>query len=90
MEHIFAYRGYFVAAYTQRAGDGFYVGRAAICVQRPPSAARADGVERVSSIGLYRDEAKALGAAEFQAREVLDSMQPNWEPFTAPGMMRGN
>ncbi|MBI5276987.1 MAG: hypothetical protein HY854_11040 [Burkholderiales bacterium] len=85
MEHIFAYRGYFVAAFTQSTGDGRFIGHARICIQRPDSASGADGVERLSSVGAYEDETRALTAAEFQARQLLDGLQPNWEPFTAPG-----
>jgi hypothetical protein len=85
VEHIFAYRGYFVAAFTQPAGDGRYIGHARICIQRPESAAAASGIEKLSSVGAYADEGRALTAAEFQARQLLDGLQPNWEPFTAPG-----
>ena len=87
VERIFAYRGYFVATSTQPAGDGRFIGLARICIERPEHAADAVAIEKLSSVGAYPDEARALGAAEFQAKQVLDGLQPNWEPFTAPGSL---
>ena len=87
MERIFAYRGYFVAAWTQHVGEGSFIGLARICIERPERAADAMAMEKLSSVGTYEDEARALGAAEFQARQLLDGLQPNWEPFTTPGSL---
>lgn len=87
MESIFAFKGYYVAAYTVAVGPGQYIGQAGICVDRPARADRAVAAERVSTIGTYTDEAKALSAAEFQARQLIEGLQPNWDPFTAPGSL---
>jgi hypothetical protein len=85
MDKLFAFQGYYVAAYTQRVGDGLYIGHAKISVERPRDPATSEALEQVSSVGSYADELRALQAAEFQARQVIDSLQPNWAPFTAPG-----
>lgn len=87
MESIFAFKGYYVAAYTRTVSPGQFIGRATICVDRPTRAEWATGEERVTTVGTYADEAKALHAAEFQARQLIDGLQPNWDPFTGPGSL---
>jgi hypothetical protein len=87
MQKVFAFRGYYVAVYTRPAAGSRYVGHAAICVEHPEDPEHANALERVASVGSYTDEERALQAAEFQARSVIDGLQPNWAPFTAPGAL---
>lgn len=87
METIFAFKGFYVAAYTRSVGPGQFIGHANICVDRPARAEWAQPAERVTTIGTYEEESKALHAAEFQARQLIDGLQPNWAPFTAPGSL---
>jgi hypothetical protein len=84
---VHAYKGYFVGSYCVASGDGRFVGRAQICTHRPSSQARAKPVEQVQSVGAYPDAARALKAAQHQARQVIDSLTPNWDPFTNPGWL---
>jgi hypothetical protein len=84
MKNVFAYRGYFVASYTQPVGSGRFIGHAKLCLDRPEDPEGADALEKVSSLGAYGHEDKALQAAEFQARQVIDNLRPNWAPFTSP------
>ena len=85
MDKVFAYRGFFIAAYAETVAPGQHVGQAVICVDRPANARLAQGVERVSTVGVYDDESRALQAAEFRARQLVESLQPSWDPFTEPG-----
>ncbi|HVZ42826.1 MAG TPA: hypothetical protein VHA82_03365 [Ramlibacter sp.] len=87
MDNVFAFKGYFVASYTQQVGDGRYIGHAKLCLERPRDPASANALEKVTSVGAYPDEAKALQAAEFQARQVIEGLRPNWAPFTSPDQM---
>jgi hypothetical protein len=80
------YRGYFIAAYSVPQESRF-AGHAWICTNKPESPQDARGVERVSSVGVYADQERAVQAAEHQARFVIDGLDPNWEPFTAPGLL---
>jgi hypothetical protein len=82
---VHAYKGYFIGSFTLATGDGRHVGRAQICTQRPASERSAKPVEEVQSVGAYPDPARALGAVQHQARQVIDSLTPNWDPFTNPG-----
>lgn len=84
---VHAYKGYFVGSFSAETGDGSHVGFAHICTERPSSSASAQPVEQVRSVGAYPDREKALNAAQHQARAVIDSLTPNWDPFTAPGWM---
>ena len=85
MLRIFAFRGYFIAAYAQEAGEGRYIGYAHICVERPRDMKSIRSLERVQSVGVYDSDEKAMHAAEFQARQAVESLKPNWAPFTEPG-----
>ena len=80
------YKGYYIAAFTLRR-EGLHGGYAAICVDKPAMARQAKGLEQVASEGSYGEEERALQAAEFQARFIIDGLTPNWAPFTAPGML---
>jgi hypothetical protein len=84
---VHAYKGYFIGSFCTPVGDGRYVGRAQICTHRPSSNAKAKPVEEVQSVGAYADGARALKAAQHQARQVIDSLTPNWDPFTNPGWL---
>ena len=84
---VHAYKGYFVGSFCVPAGDGRWVGRAQICTHRPSSHAVAKPVETVQSVGAYPDGQRALKAAQHQARQVIDSLSPNWDPFTNPGWL---
>ncbi|HEY8050396.1 MAG TPA: hypothetical protein VIE63_14575 [Ramlibacter sp.] len=84
---VHTYKGYFVGSFCAEAGDGQLVGIAQICVDRPSGAADAKPVEQVRSDGTYPDREKALTAAQHRAREIIDSLTPNWDPFTAPGWL---
>ena len=84
---VHAYKGYFVGSFCAEAGDGLHVGIAQICTERPNSSTDAQPLEQVRSVGAYPDREKALTAAQHQARAIIDSLTPNWDPFTAPGWM---
>ena len=84
---VHAYKGYFVGSFSAENADGLHVGFAQICVERPSNGADAHPVEQVRSAGAYPDRDKALSAAQSQARAIIDSLTPNWDPFTAPGWM---
>jgi hypothetical protein len=84
---VHAYKGYFVGSFCVPVGDGRYIGRAQICTHRPSSGATARPVEEVQSVGAYPDANRALKAAQHQARQVIDSLTPNWDPFTNPGWL---
>lgn len=86
-QRIFAAQGYYVACCAREVGPGTFVGHARICVDRPEDYDSAKALEKLASIGTYPDAERALKAAEFQARQVIESLQPNWAPFTAPGSM---
>lgn len=85
--HVHAYKGYFVVSFCADTGDGRMVGIAQICTERPTGSAGAKPVEQVRSVGAYADREQALKAAQHQARAIIDSLTPNWDPFTAPGWM---
>jgi hypothetical protein len=80
------YRGYFIAALSvpQHAR---YTGRAYICTDKPETVHDARRFEQVSSVGVYAEQERAVQAAEFQARFIIDGLDQNWEPFTAPGVL---
>ncbi len=84
---VHAYKGYFVGSFSTPVGDGRYVGRAQICTHRPRTSVTAKPVEEVQSVGAYPDANRALKAAQHQARQVIDSLTPNWDPFTNPGWL---
>lgn len=84
---VHAYKGYFVGSFCAQAGDGLHVGIALICTERPADPAHARPLEQVRSNAAYPDREKALNAAQREARAVIDSLTPNWDPFTAPGWM---
>jgi len=83
------YQGYFIAAFSSSV-DGGYAGHALICTERPGDIRHARPLEMVSSVGEYPDAEKAVRAAEYQARCVIDGLRPNWDPFTAPGFLVSN
>ncbi|HUR90509.1 MAG TPA: hypothetical protein VMZ74_15600 [Ramlibacter sp.] len=85
--HVHAYKGYFVGSFCAETGESLYVGFAQICTERPTGSADAQPLEQVRSIGAYPDRDKALNAAQHQARAIIDSLTPHWDPFTAPGWM---
>ena len=85
---VFAYRGSFVGSYPRHVGDGQYMGCAQICVDRPAGQDSAKPMERVFSVGTYPTEDKAVHAAEFQAKQIIDGLGMNWAPFTEPGGLR--
>lgn len=80
------YRGYFIAAHAVPQEDR-YAGHACICTDKPESSKQARALERVASVGVYADEERAVQAAEYQARFIIDGLAPNWEPFTDPGFL---
>ena len=79
------YKGYYVLAFALPV-NGKFAGRAKIYVERPGADRNVRSLEKVSSVGAYATEEKAVQAAEYQARYVIDGLTPNWAPFTAPGM----
>lgn len=83
------YQGYYIAAFSTSAEVG-YVGHALICNERPGDVRQARPLETVRSVGQYPDPEKAVRAAEYQARTVIDGLRPNWDPFTAPGFLVSN
>ncbi|HSH92317.1 MAG TPA: hypothetical protein VK996_20190 [Ramlibacter sp.] len=85
MDQVFAYKGYFVGAFAQRVGDGQYRGCASICSERPERPEAPNALERLYSVGIYDDTERAIKAASHQARQVIDGLGQNWDPFTAPG-----
>ena len=87
MDQVFAYKGYFVGAFAQRVSDGQYRGCAAICSERPQNPETATALEKLYSVGVYGDKERAVKAASHQARQVIDGLGMNWDPFTAPGAM---
>ena len=80
------YRGYFIAAFSVPQ-EARYAGRAYICTDKPRTLKDAQRVEQVASVGVYADQERAVQAAEFQARFIIDGLEQNWEPFTAPGFL---
>lgn len=84
---VHVYKGLFVGSFCAEQGDGLHVGVAMICSERPSDIAHAKPLEQVRSTGAYPDRDKAITAAQHQARAVIDSLTPNWDPFTAPGWM---
>lgn len=78
------YKGYFILAFAIAVNDRF-AGRARICLDRPSPDRKVRAFEQVSSVGSYESEEKAVQAAEYQARFIIDGLTPNWAPFTAPG-----
>lgn len=84
MLRVFAFRGYFIAAYAQPVGNDRYVGYAHICTERPKDIKSINSLERLQSVGIYDSAEKATHAAEFQARQAVESLKPNWAPFTKP------
>lgn len=87
MYQVFAYKGYFVGAYPMRDTEGRYIGRAQICIELPAAPESARAMEEVTSVGSYETHERAVEAAQFQARQVIDGLGPNWDPFTAPGTL---
>ena len=80
------YRGYFMVT-TARGFEGRFVGRTCVTSTRPQPGEPAEVVEEVISSSVYKSRDRAMQAAEFQARQVLDGMAPCWEPFTMPGVL---
>lgn len=80
------FKGYFIAAYTVESGDE-YVGFGKVCIERPTTVRGVDALRRVRSINLYPTETQALESAEFRAREVVESLPPNWHPFHLDSML---
>jgi hypothetical protein len=80
------YRGYFIAAYAVPQESRF-AGHAWICTDKPETVRDAHRVEQVSSVGVYANQERAVQAAEYQARFIIDGLDPNWEPFTNPGFL---
>lgn len=78
------YKGYFIISRTYPDGVKFF-GRAWISTERPDAAGRAKSLEEFRSVGSYETEEKAMHAAEYQARQAIETMMPNWAPFTVPG-----
>lgn len=78
------YKGYFILTWAFLLNEKFS-GRAAICSERPVPGKAPRKLEEVGSVGAYDTEEKAMQAAEYQARYVIDGLTPNWAPFTAPG-----
>ena len=82
---IQAYKGYFIAGHAHEQPNGEWLGYAEICIERPADGEKARPLERVQSVAFYDSEQRAVQAAQHQAREVIDGLGPNWDPFTAPG-----
>jgi hypothetical protein len=82
---VHAYKGYFVGSFCVTRPDGLFVGVAHICTDRPDDSESARPVEQVRSIGAYDSAGKAVNAAQHQARAIIDSLTPHWDPFTVPG-----
>ncbi|TWO68056.1 hypothetical protein FN976_24250 [Caenimonas sedimenti] len=80
-----AYKGYFITAYAREMMPKTFVGFCDISNERPSDQGAVNVLERVQSVGAYELEQRAVQAAEFQARQVIDQLKPNWDPFTAPG-----
>ena len=87
MYQVFAYKGYFVGAYPLADGPKRFYGCAQICTELPDDRFKAHSIENVTSVGSYDTPERAMEAAQFQARQVIDSLGPNWDPFTAPGAL---
>lgn len=84
---VHVYKGYFVGSFASSRGDGLHVGYAQICTERPKKETPPRVLEQVRSVGAYEDPERAVRAAEHQARAIIDSLAPNWDPFTNPGWM---
>ena len=84
MLRVFAFRGYFIAAYAQPVGSDRYVGYAHICTERPKDIKSIQSLERVQSVGIYDTEEKATHAADFQAR--LDRLRKSGIYSSGPNL----
>jgi hypothetical protein len=80
------YKGYFIAAYTVPAGDGF-VGYAKICMAEPGDVWNAQSVEKLTSVTGCQSEHEAMVAAERKAREAIAEIVGSTDPVTAPGAL---
>jgi hypothetical protein len=88
MSRRIAYKGYYIRSAAVGAGAGLFSGLADITVEG--SAPDAKVLERAISAGKYDSEEKAMQAAEYRARQVVDNLRPTWAPFTEPGVGRSD
>ena len=87
MYQIIAYKGCFIGAYALPDGPKRFYGCAQICTEMPEDRLKARVIEEVASVGSHETPERAVEAAQLQAREVIDSLGPNWDPFTEPGAL---
>ncbi len=78
------YKGYFILAESIPEGAR-YAGEAGIYESDPDVHPGTRPLYKVRSVGAYDGEARAMMAAEYQARGLIDDLPPCWEPFTTPG-----
>jgi len=88
MLRLTAYKGYYIRSGAMEAGPGWFTGFADITVEG--SSPDAKVLERAVSGGKYDSAEKAAQAAEYRARQVVESLQPTWAPFTEPGFGRND
>lgn len=81
------YRGYFMVTTALAVGGRSFVGRTQITTTRPEPDQPVEVLEQVTSSAAYESRERAMQAAEYQARQILDGMVPCWEPFTVPGIL---
>ena len=86
MSRLIAYKGYYIRSGALDAGQGLFTGYADITAES--SAPDAKVLERAFSAGRYDTAEKAAQAAEYRARQVVESLRPDWAPFTEPGFGR--
>ena len=82
---IAVHRGYFILCLAEPAGPRGWLGRASIWTEHPDGSGAAAAVQRVRSVGCYARPQDAMYAAEFQARQIVEGLAPNWHPFGEPG-----
>ena len=85
MEYILGpFKGYYIVCDTLAQGARF-AGEARIFDRDPVQYSVGTPVRVVRSIGAYDSQPRALQAAEYQARGVIEDLPPSWAPFTTPG-----
>ena len=83
-------RGSFILCLAEPAGPRGWLGRASIWTEHPDGSGAAAAVQRVRSVGCYARPEDAMYAAEFQARQIVEGLAPNWHPFSEPGREGGD
>ena len=85
MEQVLGpFKGYYVVCDALAQGARF-AGEARIFDRDPVQYTDGVPLRLVRSIGAYDSQTRAMQAAEYQARGVIDDLPPCWDPFTTPG-----